>query len=593
MTYRAPLAAIASALRHGTSLVPAIEQGLFGELGIEDIDAIAAEAGRFAGEVIAPLNRIGDTYGTSFKDGVVTTAPGWKEAYRAWRLAGWNGVTAPAEWGGQALPQIVNAACTEMWHAASIGFANGPMLTMAAIDALNTHGSDALKRTYLEKLVSGEWMGTMQLTEPQAGSDVGALRTRAERAADGSYRIKGQKIFITYGEHDFTENIIHFVLARLPDAPPGTRGISLFLVPKFLLEPNGSLGARNDVRAHSVEHKLGIHGSPTCTMMFGDSGGATGFLIGEENAGMACMFTMMNRARLAVGLQGVGVAECATQQALAYARERRQGRTAGMSASQSAPIIAHPDVRRMLLTMRSLTQAARAICYATALAIDRGERGGDDAARREAHRVASLLTPVAKAFSTDIGNEVASLGIQVHGGMGYIEETGAAQLFRDARIAAIYEGTNGIQAIDLVTRKLPLADGATVAAHLDELRGVIRALDASNDPGFGWTAVRLGDAVESLARATNWLLARLAKEPDAALAGASPYLRLFGLATGGCLLAKEALAALRLGEDAAARLTLTRFFAENIAVGAGALERTVVEAAAGVIEADAALAVPE
>ncbi len=593
MTYRAPLAAIASALRHGTSLVPAIEQGLFGELGIEDIDAIAAEAGRFAGEVIAPLNRIGDTYGTSFKDGVVTTAPGWKEAYRAWRLAGWNGVTAPAEWGGQALPQIVNAACTEMWHAASIGFANGPMLTMAAIDALNTHGSDALKRTYLEKLVSGEWMGTMQLTEPQAGSDVGALRTRAERAADGSYRIKGQKIFITYGEHDFTENIIHFVLARLPDAPPGTRGISLFLVPKFLLEPNGSLGARNDVRAHSVEHKLGIHGSPTCTMMFGDSGGATGFLIGEENAGMACMFTMMNRARLAVGLQGVGVAECATQQALAYARERRQGRTAGMSASQSAPIIAHPDVRRMLLTMRSLTQAARAICYATALAIDRGERSGDDAARREAHRVASLLTPVAKAFSTDIGNEVASLGIQVHGGMGYIEETGAAQLFRDARIAAIYEGTNGIQAIDLVTRKLPLADGATVAAHLDELRGVIRALDASNDPGFGWTAVRLGDAVASLARATNWLLARLAKEPDAALAGASPYLRLFGLATGGCLLAKEALAALRLGEDAAARLTLTRFFAENIAVGAGALERTVVEAAAGVIEADAALAVPE
>jgi acyl-CoA dehydrogenase len=590
VTYSAPLAAIASAMRYGTSLVPVIEQGLFGELGVEDIDAIVAEAGRFAAQVIAPLNRIGDTYGTPFKDGVVTTAPGWKEAYRAWRLAGWNAVTAPAEWGGQALPQIVNAACTEMWHAASIGFANGPMLTMAAIDALNTHGSDTLKRAYLEKLVSGEWMGTMQLTEPQAGSDVGALRTRAERAADGSYRIKGQKIFITYGEHDFTENIIHFVLARLPDAPPGTRGISLFLVPKFLLKADGSLGARNDGRAHSVEHKLGIHGSPTCTMIFGDSGGATGFLIGEENAGMACMFTMMNRARLAVGLQGVGVAECATQRALAYARERRQGRTAGMTASQSAPIIAHPDVRRMLLTMRALTQAARAICYATALAIDRSERDDDEVARSNAHRQASLLTPVAKAFSTDTGNEVASLGIQVHGGMGYIEETGAAQLFRDARIAAIYEGTNGIQAIDLVTRKLPLADGATVAAHLDELRGVIRSLDASNDPGFGWTAVRLGDAVESLERATNWLLARLIKEPDAALAGASPYLRLFGLATGGCLLAKEALAAMQLGEDAAARLALTRFFAENLAVGAGALERTVIEAAPGVIETDAALA---
>jgi acyl-CoA dehydrogenase len=590
VTYSAPLADIGSALKHGTSLVAAIEQGLFGDLGTEDIDAIIAEAGRFAGEVIAPLNRIGDTYGTSFKDGIVTTAPGWKEAYRDWRLAGWNAVTAPAEWGGQALPQIVNAACTEMWHAASMGFANGPMLTMAAIDALHAHGSAALKRTYLEKLVSGEWMGTMQLTEPQAGSDVGALRTRAERAGDGSYRIKGQKIFITYGEHDFTENIIHFVLARLPDALPGTRGISLFLVPKFLLKPDGSLGARNDVRAHSVEHKLGIHGSPTCTMIFGDSGGATGFLIGEENAGMACMFTMMNRARLAVGLQGVGVAERATQQALAYARERRQGRAAGVNTSQSAPIIAHPDVRRMLLTMRALTQAARAICYATALAIDRSERGDDEAARSEANRQASLLTPVAKAFSTDVGNEVASLGIQVHGGMGYIEETGAAQLFRDARIAPIYEGTNGIQAVDLVTRKVPLDAGAVVASHIDELRGVVRALDASNDPGFGFTAVRLGEAVESLARATDWLLGRLPNEPDAALAGASPYLRLFGLSTGGCLLAKQALAAMRVGEDAAARIGLTRFFAENLAVGAGALERTVVEAAAGVIGADAALA---
>jgi acyl-CoA dehydrogenase len=590
VTYSAPLSDIASALKHGTSLVAAIEQGLFGDLGTEDVDAIVAEAGRFAGEVIAPLNRIGDTHGTLFKNGIVTTAPGWKEAYRAWRLAGWNAVTAPVEWGGQALPQIVNAACTEMWHAASMGFANGPMLTMAAIDALHAHGSEALKRTYLEKLVSGEWMGTMQLTEPQAGSDVGALRTRAERTGDGAYRIKGQKIFITYGEHDFTENIIHFVLARLPDAPPGTRGISLFLVPKFLLQPDGSLGARNDVRAHSVEHKLGIHGSPTCTMIFGDSGGATGFLIDEENAGMACMFTMMNRARLAVGLQGVGVAERATQEALAYARERRQGRTAGMNASQTAPIITHPDVRRMLLTMRALTRAARAICYATALAIDRSERGNDEAARSEGNRHASLLTPVAKAFSTDVGNEVASLGIQVHGGMGYIEETGAAQLFRDARIAAIYEGTNGIQAIDLVTRKLPLDGGAVVASHIDELRGVVHALEASNDPGFGWTAVRLGDAVESLARATNWLLARQPKEPDAALAGASPYLRMFGLATGGCLLAKEALAAMRLGEDAAARVGLARFFAENLAVGTGALERTVVEAAAGVMGADAALA---
>ena len=476
-----------------------------------------------------------------------------------------------------------------MWHAASVGFANGPMLTMAAIDALNAHGSDTLKRTYLEKLVSGEWMGTMQLTEPQAGSDVGALRTRAERAGDGSYRLKGQKIFITYGEQDFTDNIIHFVLARLPDAPPGTRGISLFLVPKFLLKADGSLGERNDVRAHSIEHKIGIHGSPTCTMILGDNAGAIGFLIGEENAGMACMFTMMNRARLAVGLQGVGLAEAATQQALAYARERKQGRTAGMKATELSPIIAHPDVRRMLLTMRALTQAARGICYAAAMAIDRSERGADEAARKAAHAQASLLTPVAKAFSTDIANEVASLGVQVHGGMGYIEETGAAQFFRDARIAPIYEGTNGIQAIDLVTRKLPLAGGATVKGHCDELRGIVTALNASNDPAFGWAAVRLGDAVESLSRATDWLLATIEKAPDTALAGASPYLRLFGVATGGCLLAKQALAALRLGGDAAARLAIARFFAENIAVGAGALERTVVECGAGVLGADAAL----
>jgi alkylation response protein AidB-like acyl-CoA dehydrogenase len=589
MTYQAPLADIGFALRHAASLDAAVEQGLFGDLDTGDIDAVVAEAGRFASEVIAPLNRIGDTFGTPFKDGVVTTAPGWKEAYRAWRTAGWNAVTAPAEWGGQALPQIVNAACTEMWHAASVGFANGPMLTMAAIDALHAHGSDALKRAYLEKLVSGEWMGTMQLTEPQAGSDVGALRTRAERAPDGSYRIKGQKIFITYGEHDFTDNIIHFVLARLSDAPPGTRGISLFLVPKFLLNADGSLGARNDVRAHSVEHKLGIHGSPTCTMIFGDAGGATAFLVGEENGGMAAMFTMMNRARLAVGLQGVGTAECATQQALAYARERRQGRLPGMKATESAPIIAHPDVKRMLMSMRALTGAARAICYSTAIALDRAERGADAAARQTAYERASLLTPLAKAFSTDIANEVASLGVQVHGGMGYIEETGAAQLFRDARIAAIYEGTNGIQAIDLVTRKLPLKGGGAIKAQVDELRGIVEALDASNDPALGWSAVRLGEAVESLDRATAWLLARLDKETDSALAGATPYLRLFGFATGGCLLAKQALAALRLGADGAGRATLARFFAENFAVQAGALERTVTEGAPGVICADAAL----
>ena len=361
VTYQAPLADMSFALKYGAALLPAIEEGLFGDLTIDDVEAVLAEAGRMAAEVIAPLDRIGDRVGAPFKDGVVTTRAGLEGSLS----------TPGARAAGTASPRRPNGAARACRRSstppaprcgtrASMAFGVGPLLTMGAIDALDAHGSDALKRTYLEKLVTGEWTGTMHLTEPQAGSDVGALRTRAERAGDGTYRITGQKIFITYGEHDLTDNIIHFVLARLPDAPPGTRGISLFLVPKFLLNADGSLGARNDVRAHSIEHKLGIHGSPTCTMVFGDHGGAIGFLIGEENAGMACMFTMMNRARLAVGLQGVGIAERATQQAIAYARERKQGRTPGMPATESAPIIAHPDVRRMLLTMRALTQAARA-----------------------------------------------------------------------------------------------------------------------------------------------------------------------------------------------------------------------------------------
>ncbi len=590
MTYHAPLADMSFALKYGTSLLPALEEGLLGDLTMDDVEAVLAEAGRMAAEVIAPLDRVGDRVGATIKDGVVTTAPGWKEAYDAWRKGGWNGLASPAEWGGQGLPQIVNAACTEMWNGASMAFGVGPLLTMGAIDALNVHGSDVLKRSYLEKLVTGEWMGTMHLTEPQAGSDVGALRTRAERAGDGTYRITGQKIFITYGEHDLTDNIIHFVLARLPNAPPGTRGISLFLVPKFLLNADGSLGARNDLRAHSIEHKLGIHGSPTCTMVFGDHGGATGFLIGEENAGMACMFTMMNRARLAVGLQGVGIAERATQQAIAYARERKQGRTPGMPAKESAPIIAHPDVKRMLITMRALTQAARSIGYATALALDRTERGADKTAREAGHARASLLTPLAKAFSSDIGIEVASLGVQVHGGMGFIEETGAAQLYRDARIAAIYEGTNGIQAIDLITRKLPLDGGAAVETYLAELRGIVEAVNATNDPALGWSGLRLEEALGSLTRATRWMLAHLEKDINQALAGATPYLRLFSIAAGGCLLAQQALAALRLNTDTGSRVVLARFFAENIVVHAPALERAIVEGSGGVLAADAALA---
>ena len=376
MTYRAPVEDIAFTLKHSAGLKRALDEGLYGDLTEDVVDAVLEEAGKFASTVIAPLNTVGDKHGTPLKDGKVTMPPGWREAYTAWSQGGWNGLAGAEEWGGQGLPHALNSACIEMWNSASMAFGIGPVLTMGAIEALNQHGADALKKKYLEKLTTGEWMGTMQLTEPQAGSDVGALRTKAERNADGTYRITGSKIFITYGEHDLTDNIIHFVLARLPDAPPGTKGISLFLVPKFFVGDDGKIGARNDVRCHSVEHKLGIHGSPTCTMVYGDGGGATGWLVGEENRGLNCMFTMMNNARLAVGLQGVAIAERATQQAMAYANDRKQGRAGGNGA-----IINHPDVRRMLLTMRALTRAARAICYATGAAIDGTHRSKDAAAR--------------------------------------------------------------------------------------------------------------------------------------------------------------------------------------------------------------------
>jgi acyl-CoA dehydrogenase len=580
MSFQAPVGDMAFTLKYAAGFKRALEEGLGGDLTEDLVDAVLEEAGRFANDVIAPLNREGDLHGAILNDGAVTMPPGWKQVYQAWSAAGWNALAGPVEWGGQGLPHALNAVCFEMWNAASMAFGLGPLLTMGAVEALAAHGSDALKRTYLPKLVSGEWMGTMQLTEPQSGSDLSGLRTRAERAGDGTYRIRGQKIFITYGEHDLTDNIVHFVLARLPDAPPGTRGLSLFLVPKLVLDSSGRLGGRNDARCHSLEHKLGIHASPTCTMVYGDEGGATGFLVGEENRGLACMFTMMNNARLGVGLQGVAIAEHATQLALAYARERRQGGGAAMR-----PIIEHPDVKRMLLTMRSLTKAARVICYKTAVAIDQSQRATDEAHRQAAHERASLLTPIAKAFSTDIGNEVASLGVQVHGGLGYIEETGAAQLLRDARITPIYEGTNGIQAIDLVTRKLPLAGGNVVRAVVDDLRATIAALGASNAPDLGATRARLAEAVDSLERATTWLLGELGARPEAALAGATPYLRLFAVAAGGCALAEEAMAACRVESAAGnavrrdAAITVARFFADHVAITGAGLERAVVEGA--------------
>jgi len=591
MTYRAPINDMLLALNHGAGLKAAVEAGHYGDFDPDIAAAVLEEAGKFASDVLAPLNRVGDQHGIKLEAGKVTTAPGWGDAYKRWTDGGWNAVSGPEAFGGQGLPLAINAVCNEIWSAANMAFQLCPLLTLSAMEALDAHGSDALKKTYLAKLVSGEWTGTMQLTEPHAGSDVGLLRTRAERQADGTYRIKGTKIFITYGDHDMTDNIVHFVLARLPDAPAGTKGISLFLIPKFLVNADGSLGARNDIYPSGIEHKLGIHGCPTCTMTMGDKGGAIGYLIGEENRGMYCMFTMMNQARLAVGLEGVGIADRAYQQALAYAQERRQGRAAddaGKAGDGPDPIIVHPDIKRMLMQMRATTAAARTICYATAVALDVSVRAKDANVRGEAASRAALLTPIAKAFSTEIGNEVAYLGVQVHGGMGFIEETGAAQHTRDARITPIYEGTNGIQSIDLVTRKLPAQGGAALWTLLAELDATVKQVEASNDPAFGTTGAKLRDALGSLERASKWLLERVTSRPNDALAGATPYLRLFGSTLGGCMLAGEALAA-KAGGDGERYITLARFFAESITVQAASLEKTVTESAEAVNGADAVL----
>ena len=590
MSYQAPINDMLLALNHGAGLKAAVNAGHYSDFDADITAAVLEEAGKFASDVLAPLNQVGDRHGIKLEAGKVTTAPGWRDAYRRWTEAGWNAVSGPEAFGGQGLPLAINAACTEIWSAANVAFGLCPLLTLSAIEALDAHGSAELKHIYLPKLVSGEWPGTMQLTEPQAGSDVGALRTRAERAPDGTYRLKGTKIFITYGDHDMSDNIVHFVLARLPDAPAGTKGISLFLVPKFLVNADGSLGQRNDIHPSGIEHKLGMHASPTCTMTMGDHGGAIGYLIGEENQGMRCMFTMMNQARLGVGLEGVGIADRAYQRALAYAQERRQGRAVGHAGDVSDPIIVHPDVKRMLLQMRAMTAAARTICYATAVALDVAARAKDAKVRADAAARGALLTPIAKAFSTDIGSEVAYLGVQVHGGMGFIEETGAAQHYRDARITPIYEGTNGIQAIDLVTRKLAANGGASVFALLDELDLIVKEVERSNDPAFGTTGQKLRDALAALTRASRWLLERVTSAPNDALAGATPYLRLFGSTLGGCWLASEALAARSESVgDPQRYVALARFFAENVAVLSPSLEKSVTDGADTVNAADVAL----
>ena len=495
------------------------------------VDAVMEGAAKFASEMIAPINIVGDKQGSHLENGVVRTPDGFKEAYKAYVDGGWNALAFDQAIGGEGLPKALNICCTEMWTSASMAWALNPLLTVGAVEALERHGSDELKRLYLPKLVSGEWTGSMNLTEPQAGSDVGAMRTRATRDGD-RYRIKGQKIFITYGEHDLTPNIVHMVLARSPDGPPGTAGLSLFLVPKYLVNADGSLGARNDLRAVSLEHKLGIHASPTCVMAYGDNDGAIGWLVGEENRGMECMFTMMNNARLQVGLQGLAIAERAYQQARGYAKTRVQGKPVTATASGIYPIVHHPDVRRMLLSMRARIAAMRALVYYAGSLLDVAHHAPDAERREQAQARADLLIPVVKAWCTDQGVLVASTGVQVHGGMGFIEETGAAQHYRDARIAPIYEGTNGIQANDLVGRKVQRDGGATAAALIAYMRG----------SAVGGAALAAG--IDALDDATKWLVAH-AKERALTLSGAVPYLELTGIVVAGWLLAFEAAEAKR------------------------------------------------
>jgi acyl-CoA dehydrogenase len=560
-----------------------------GEVNLELADAILSEAAKFAAGVLSPLNVVGDREGARVKDGEVTTATGWKDAYRQFVDGGWNALSCDAEWGGQGAPRLVSALVDEMWNAANVSFSLCPMLTRGAIEALELKGSEELKRAYLPKLTSGEWTGTMVLTEPAAGSDLSAVRTRAVRQPDGTYRLEGQKIFITYGEHDLTGNIVHLVLARTPDAPEGVKGISLFLVPKVLPD-----GTRNDVRCVSLEHKLGIHASPTAVLAFGDKEGAVGWLVGEENRGLEYMFITMNAARYAVGIEGVGIAERAYQVASTYARERLQGTELGSKAKDKVPILRHPDVRRMLLLMKSRVEAMRAVACVTAAATDVARCHPDAAQRTRSQAFVELMIPIVKAWSTDTAIEVASLGIQVHGGMGYIEETGAAQYLRDARITSIYEGTNGIQAMDLIGRKVARDGGETIRRVMAEMREVEAALEAEKSETLSAIAARLRDGVAALEHGVQFIVSTFGADVRRAAVGAVPFLELFGTVAGGWQMARAALAAhkgLAAGKGEAAflraKIVTARFYADHVLVRASGLARTVVSGA------DAALAIED
>ncbi len=553
------------------------------------VDAVLEEAARFATEILSPLNWPGDQEGAKWHDKEVTMPPGFKEAYKLFADSGWTALASEPEWGGQGLPRLVAAAVGEMWKSSNHSFSLCPLLTTGAIEALVLSGTDELKKTYLEKMVSGVWTGTMNLTEPNAGSDLAAVRTRAEPQADGSYRIFGQKIFITYGEHDMAENIIHLVLARTPTAPEGVKGISLFIVPKFMVNDDGSLGARNDAYCVSIEHKLGIHASPTAIMAFGDHAGAAGYLVGEENRGLEYMFIMMNAARFGVGLEGVAACERAYQRARDYARDRIQCTDIGVRGGPKVAIIKHPDVRRMLMTMRSRAEATRALAYVVAAAHDTAIHHPDGEVRKANQAFVDLMIPVVKGWSTESGVSMASIGVQVHGGMGYVEETGAAQHLRDAQISTIYEGTTGIQANDLIGRKMAREGGATLKAVI----GMMRALDAdlAQQPGAHFAAIRrrFSAAVDALAEAGDWLVATYGTDVRAASAGAVPFLMLLGTVAGGWQMARAALIAqarIDAGDDDpfyAAKIVTSRFYADHVLSQAAGLASSVSEGAEGVL----------